>query len=404
MSTEQPTAADSVPAAAPAPVDPAPANPTTETPSAPVAAPATDTPATTTANEEASKENKLPKTQRSWRITGKGEPAKVLKLASDTPVPAKLKKGEVLVKVQAAALNPVGYKTMGLVPGLILRRVQAAEYDLTGVVVDGNNTVLKEGDQVFGWIPVPVSLSTGQGALQQYARVPAIGLALRPPNVTPTQAAGFGIAGLTAYQALEGVAHIKEGQSVFVNGGSTAVGAFAIQLAKARGAKRVGASASAKNEEFVRRQGADEFFDYTKSPLHEQLAAANPTPKYDVFLEAVGLLDPTLFLKSEAYLDPHGVFISVGPQGSGIGNYAHFVWTVLLKPGFLGGVRRKWKLVSVKPVEKDLKEFAKLVEEGKIKPLVDSVYEFEDVLEAYEKVMSKRATGKIVVKVDPAAE
>ncbi|KAL7285353.1 hypothetical protein ACG7TL_000448 [Trametes sanguinea] len=107
MSTEQPTAADSVPAAAPAPVDPVQANPTTETPNAPVAAPATNAPATATEAADAGKEDKLPKTQRSWRITGKGEPAKVLKLASDTPVPAKLKKGEVLVKVQAAALNPV---------------------------------------------------------------------------------------------------------------------------------------------------------------------------------------------------------------------------------------------------------------------------------------------------------
>ncbi|KAI9063119.1 NAD-P-binding protein [Trametes sanguinea] len=400
MSSEQPTAADTAPAS----VEPTAANTTTEAPSAPAATQAeAEAPAAPSA-DGASKESKIPATQKSWRVTGKGEPAKVLKLASDTPVPAKLKKGEVLVKVQAAALNPVGYKTMGLVPGFLLRRIQAAEYDLAGVVVDGNSTGLKEGDQVFGWIPVPLSLSSGQGALQQYARLPAANLVIRPPTVTPTQAAGFCVAGLTAYQALEGIAHIKEGQSVFVNGGSTAVGAFAIQLAKARGAKRVGASASAKNEEFVRKQGADEFFDYTKSPLHEQLAAANPTPKYDVFFEAVGLLDPTLFLKSEAYLDRHGVFISVGPQGSGIGNYLHFTWNVLLKPGFLGGVKRKWKLVSVKPVEKDLKDFAKLVEEGKIKPLVDSVYDFEDALKAYEKMMTKRATGKIVVKVDPAAQ
>ncbi|CDO71612.1 hypothetical protein BN946_scf184911.g82 [Trametes cinnabarina] len=203
---------------------------------------------------------------------------------------------------------------MGLLPGFILRRVQAAEFDLAGVVVDGNNTDLKEGDEVFGWIP------------------------LGNPGCD-------------------------------------------VWLTCAR----------------------EQFFDYTKSPLHEQLIAANPTPKYDVFLEAVGVLDPTLFLKSEAYLDPHGVFISVGPQGSGVGNYVHFVWNVLLKPGFLGGVKRKWKLVSVKPVEKDIREFAKLVEEGKIKPVVDSVYEFEDALKAYERILTKRATGKVVVRVDPTA-
>ncbi|KAI0655132.1 NAD-P-binding protein [Cubamyces menziesii] len=400
MSAEQPT--DSAnPTTAPA-VDPAPPASEQNKPAEPEAAP----PTTAAATEPPAKEDKkLPATQRSWRLTGSGEPAKVLKLAEDTPVPAKLKKGEVLVKVHAAALNPVGYKMMALLPGFVNRRVQAAEYDLAGVVVDGNGTELKEGDEVFGWIPAGLSISTGQGALAQYTRLPAANLARRPSNVSATQASGFGIAGLTAYQALVDVARLKEGQWVFVNGGSTAVGSFAIMIAKALGA-HVGASASGKNEEYVRGLGADEFFDYTESPLHEQLAAANKDkePKYDVFLEAVGVLEPTLFVKSAAYLAPRGVFISVGPQGSGLANFVSFAWNVFLRPSFLGGTKRKWKLVTVKPVHEDLEAFAKLVEEGKVRPLVDSVYAFEDVLKAYEKLMTKRATGKIVVKVDPTAE
>lgn len=100
-------------------------------------------------------------------------------------------------------------------------------------------------------------LSTGWGALAQYTKVLASDVVPRPKNVTPTQAAGFGIAGLTAYQALEDIAKLEEGQSVFINGGSTAVGSFAIQLAKAKGAK-VAASASGKNEQYVRGLGADE--------------------------------------------------------------------------------------------------------------------------------------------------
>ena len=108
-----------------------------------------------------------------------------------------------------------------------------------------------------------------------------------------------------------------------------------------------------------------QFFDYTKAPLHEQLIAAAPNPKYHIFLEAVGILDPTLFVQSEAYLAPGGVFISVGPQGKGIGNMAHFAWKVFLQPGFLGGTKRKWKLVAVVPDrKKNMEPFAKLVEEG----------------------------------------
>ena len=109
-------------------------------------------------------------------------------------------------------------------------------------------------------------------------------------------------------------------------------------VAKAAGAARVGVSASARNEEYVRKLGADDFFDYTKAPLHEQLKAAGH--QYDVFMEAVGTMDPTLFVESPAYLTPNGMFFSVGPQGSGL---LRFVWKVLLQPGFLGGTKRKWK-------------------------------------------------------------
>lgn len=97
----------------------------------------------------------------------------------------------------------------------------------------------------------------GYGALAEYTKVSASRAVLRPKNVTPTEASGFPIAGLTAYQALFHIAKLEGGQSVFINGGSTAVGSFAIQLAKARGA-RVATSASSKNEQYVRGLGADE--------------------------------------------------------------------------------------------------------------------------------------------------
>ncbi|KAL1951878.1 hypothetical protein VTO73DRAFT_1027 [Trametes versicolor] len=341
-------------------------------------------------------EKKLLATQKAWRVTGSGKPEKVLKFG-DAPISAKLKKGEVLIKVQAAALNPVGSKLMGMLPGFLLKRLTAPEFDVAGVVVDANGTGFKEGDEVFGWIPIVQNISTGQGALSQYTRLLATDIILRPQNVTPTEAAGFPIAGLAAYQALLEFAKLQAGQSVFINGGSTAVGSFAIQIAKAKGA-RVAASASAKNEQYVRGLGADEFFDYTKAPLHEQLVAANVSPKYDVFFETAGLMDPTLYVHSAAYLAPKGIFLSVGPQGPGV---ASFAWNVLLRPSFLGGVKRKWKLIQVKSSQEDLKGFAKLVEEGKIRPVVDSVYAFEDALSAYARLLTSRATGKVVVKVDP---
>lgn len=107
------------------------------------------------------------------------------------------------------------------------------------------------------WLPADQQRKTGQGVLAQYTTVNADQVAIRPINVTPTQAAGVTLAALTAYQALVGVAKLEVDQTVFINGGSTAVGAFAIQLAKIKGAKVI-ATASAGNEAFVRKMGADE--------------------------------------------------------------------------------------------------------------------------------------------------
>lgn len=102
-----------------------------------------------------------------------------------------------------------------------------------------------------------LNLKTREGALSEYTVVPADYITTRPPNLTPTQAAGISLAGMTGYQALFQVAKLEAGQTVFINGGSTSVGAFAIIFAKARGIKVV-ASASGKNEAFVRKMGADE--------------------------------------------------------------------------------------------------------------------------------------------------
>jgi NADPH:quinone reductase-like Zn-dependent oxidoreductase len=98
--------------------------------------------------------------------------------------------------------------------------------------------------------------ATGQGSLAQYARVPSDYLAIRPPNVSSIEASGVALVGQTAYQTLIDAGKLEAGQTVLINGGSSAVGMLAIQIAKAKGAI-VYATASARNEEFVRRQGAD---------------------------------------------------------------------------------------------------------------------------------------------------
>jgi NADPH:quinone reductase-like Zn-dependent oxidoreductase len=162
---------------------------------------------------------------------------------------------------------------MRILPNALARRPLPAEHDLSGVVVDANGTEFSPGDQVFGFISagwytlrlqflfsspsiLGLAQATGQGALAQYARVPSDHLAIRPPNISPIEASGITLVGQTAYQALIHLGTLEAGQTILINGGSSAVGLLAIQIAKANGAI-VFATASTKNEEFVRRQGAD---------------------------------------------------------------------------------------------------------------------------------------------------
>ncbi|KAF9647155.1 NAD(P)-binding protein [Thelephora ganbajun] len=339
----------------------------------------------------------LPSTQTVWKIVRKGVPAKALVKEENAPVPKKIPKGNVLVKIQAASLNPVGYKMMRMAPNSFLKRI--AEYDFAGEVVDANgNLQFKVGDQVFGSIPVGESFKTGQGALAQYTYVPAKATAHRPEGITPNEASGIAIVALTAYTALYHIGKLEAGQRIFVNGGSTSVGIYTIQLAKALGCK-VYASASGKNEEFLKSLGVDEFYDYTKQPIHEALVQNPPSSKFDVIFEAVGHAYIPLYTHSEAYLAPNGTYISVGPTPDGFSETLSLLWNFFMHPKWAGGTKRRFEILRINKTGELLDEIAKAITDGKVKPVIDSVYKFEDVLSAYDKILTGHARGKVVVEV-----
>ncbi|KAF8507264.1 hypothetical protein JB92DRAFT_2735765 [Gautieria morchelliformis] len=337
----------------------------------------------------------IPTKQNAWLIVRRGSPGQSIVLKKDVSVPSQLGKGEVLVKVHAAALNPVGYKVMQTLPNFIARSPHVAEHDLAGVIVDPNDSEFKQGDEVFGWLPVPMTLKTGQGALAQYARVHADQLARKPESIDFTQAAGISLAAMTAYQGLK-LAKIKAGQAIFVNGGSSSVGSFAIQIAKAKGCKVV-SSCSTANVELVKSLGADEVIDYKLTPVAEHFVKNPPSPKFHAVFDAIGSTE--LFTSSPAYLDGNGIFASVGASGGGVANLLVGLFKTMIWPAWLGGTRRTYKFILVDNKKADLEAIRNLVEEGKVKTLVDSVYAFEDVLKAYARIMSGHAKGKVVVTV-----
>jgi NADPH:quinone reductase-like Zn-dependent oxidoreductase len=145
---------------------------------------------------------------------------------------------------------------MRLIPNSLFKRI--AEHDFAGEVVDPKgNPRFKVGDQVFGTILTAESLKTRQGALAQYTYASAESTTHRPEGITPNEASGISIVALTAYAALYHIGKLEAGQRIFINGGTTSVGMYAVQFAKALGCK-VYASASGKNEEFLRNLGVDQ--------------------------------------------------------------------------------------------------------------------------------------------------
>jgi NADPH:quinone reductase-like Zn-dependent oxidoreductase len=147
---------------------------------------------------------------------------------------------------------------MRMFPNFIARRpYDAAELDLAGTVVLSKSPLHAVGDKVYGCIDLGSQPKSKQGALAEYTIVPGTDLAKQPAGLSATDCAAIPLTAQTAHMGLLDVAGLKEGQTVFINGGSSSVGAYAIQIAKAHGIK-VWASASGKNEEFVRGLGADE--------------------------------------------------------------------------------------------------------------------------------------------------
>lgn len=145
---------------------------------------------------------------------------------------------------------------MRLVPNSFFKRI--SEHDFAGEVVDANGEPrFKVGDQVFGAISLGESFRSGQGALAQYAYVSVKTITHRPEDISPIEASGIAIVAMTAYTALYQVGKLEAGQRIFINGGTTSVGIYAIQFAKALGCK-VYASASGKNEKFLKSLGVDE--------------------------------------------------------------------------------------------------------------------------------------------------
>lgn len=252
------------------------------------------------------------------------------------------------------------------------------------------------GDLVFGHLPP----TCPYGASGEYILAPTKVCALLPKSggITPIQAASIPCAGVTAYQCI--APHVKAGDKVFINGGGGGCGTFGIQIAKALGCF-VTTTCSTGKVETLKNLGADEVIDYSTTNVIETMRSKGPV--YTVCVDNVGAPAPDkesdIYRAAGDFLLPTtGRFIQVGmPVSMGA---AKTLGSRILTPGFMGGGKSKLVVFMLDSTKtQDLETMARWVVEGKVKPVIEEVFAFEDLVTAFEKVKTGRTVGKLVVRV-----
>jgi NADPH:quinone reductase-like Zn-dependent oxidoreductase len=233
-----------------------------------------------------------------------------------------LKDNQILVKVLANSANPADWHVLRGEPilarfafGLFKPKDKVFGADFAGIVEDVANNVkqFKVGDKVFGE-------NLKGGAFAEYTCVPANACAIMPKGSDFLEMACLPIAGLTALQALITHGQLKEGESVFINGSSGGVGHFAVQIAKAYGAK-VSAVCSSKNIEFVKSLGADQVFAYDQENIHQH------NGKYNLIIDTNGNLTHKDFKR----MGQRGVMVGFTTMGHMISVLLNNAFSKLLK-------------------------------------------------------------------------
>ena len=278
---------------------------------------------------------------------------------------------EALVRVIASSVNPADPLTLSgkyakefgthlpLIPG----------YDIAGVVekTGADVTKLKVGDAVYGY-------PTFGGGWADYVTVKEWEVAAKPKTLTFVEAAAVPMGALTAWQALVDVAKLQPGQTILIHGGSGGVGSFAIQIAKASGA-RVIATASTANQDLLKELGVDVAVDYTKTKFE------------DVAKDVDAVLDP---VGKETLARSYGV---VKKGGIVMSLVALPDRAELQKHGIHGAA------ISAHPDADDLAQIAQLIDAGKIKPIVTHVLPLSEAVAAQQQAATHHTRGKVVLRI-----
>jgi NADPH:quinone reductase-like Zn-dependent oxidoreductase len=290
----------------------------------------------------------------------------------DVPRPEP-KEDEILVRVMAAAVNPVdAYVRQGkFSKGGLDKEPFIIGYDIAGTVEKTGASVkkFKAGDAVYSYLE--------GGGYAEFALTKESETALKPRNINFVEAAAVPLAATTAWQALVDEARLSSGQSVLIHGGSGGVGSFAIQIAKARGAKVI-ATASTAHQDLLKQLGVDQAIDYTTTKFEDVVNGV------DVVFNCVRA---DALARSYGVLKKGGVIVSITQDPDQTECAKH---------------RIHCSSVGAHPDAKVLEELTKLIEAGKMKPIVSQTLPLADASKAHQQIETHHTLGKIVLKVADA--
>lgn len=307
------------------------------------------------------------------QINKYGSP-QVIEINQNTPKPS-LAKNQVLVKVQAASINPIDWKVRA---GYLKEMVPLSfpitlGGDFAGIVTEVSEGVLdfKLGDFVYGQASL---LNGGSGSFAEFVAANTINTALKPKKTNFIEASALPLAGSSALQALEEHIKLKKGQKILIHGGAGGIGHIAIQLAKALGAF-VATAVYTDDKEFVKSLGADSVINYKRQKFEQILK------DYDAVFDTVG---GETTIKSFDVIKKGGVFVSMLGQPD-------------LKLAGKYGISAIGQ--GTKTDRTHLTRLTALVDGGKIKVQVDKVFPFKQVKEAFEYKEKIHSKGKVVIKI-----
>ncbi len=300
-----------------------------------------------------------------------GEDAVQVTTQADKPLAGK---GQVLVEVRAAGLNPFDWKVRdGMYQEFIPLKLPATlGGDVAGTVVEIGEDVsgFEIGQAVYGM----ANAVSGQGSFAEFTPVTASQLVAKPSSVDFTAAAALPLAAISAYQALVDHMSLQADQKILIHGGAGGIGSLAIQIAKNIGAY-VATTVTADDAEFVKGLGADEVIDYKSQDFSALLK------DYDAVFDTVGGETNT---KSYAVLKPGGALVSMVAKAD----------EALVKAGDI-----RYTQQSSKATPERLVKIAELVDAGKLKANVDKVFSLDEAAAALEYLKTNHPRGKVVIQV-----